>query len=165
MVTYKTVNKLVERFFAILSGISLCVVFIVSFAQVVQRFVFNMSMPWAPDVTRIFFVYSVLCGMCVGVIRKSHLSIDVFVHALPERVRTALALVSDIIVIVFLVFVFKESFPFIAGNTDQTTPYLNFPMSYVYAAFPVCIAVMLAYLAVDSVVTLKDLFGTRREDK
>ncbi len=154
-------NKIVERVFATLSGVSLCVVFIVSFAQVVQRFVFNMSMPWAPDVTRIFFVYSVLCGMCVGVIRKSHLSIDVLVHVLPEKVRTALALASNVIVIIFLVFVFKESFPFIAGNADQTTPYLNFPMSCVYAAFPVCIAVMLAYLALDSAVTLKDIFGAR----
>ena len=152
-------SKIVEKFFATISGISLAIVFIVSFAQVVQRFVFNMSMPWAPDVTRIFFVYSVLCGMCVGVIRKSHLSIDVLVHALPERARVVLAFVSNVLVIIFLCFVFKESFPFIAGNADQTTPYLNFPMSYVYAAFPVCIIVMLAYLMIDSVSVLKNIFA------
>lgn len=158
-------NKLVEKLFATFSGISLAIVFVVSFAQVVQRFVFNMSMPWAPDITRIFFVYSVLCGMCVGVIKKSHLSIDVLVHALPEKVRTVLALVSNIIVMVFLIFVCKESFPFIAGNADQTTPYLNFPMSYVYSAFPICIIVMLAYLAIDSVITLKEIFAFCGGDK
>ena len=102
------------------------------------------------DVIRIFFVYSVFFGMAVGVMKKSHLNIDVFVHALPEKARANLELLSNVLVTVFLSAVFWYSFRFVSANADQYTPYLMFPMSYVYAIIPVCTSVMIAFLAVDT---------------
>ncbi len=131
------------------SGFSLLIVFVVCFAQVVQRYLFSMSIPWATDIIRIFFIYSVFCGMCVGVIRKKHLDIDVLVQLVSPKVRSALAFVSNIIVICFLISVFWYSISFIRDNADQTTPYILFPMSYVYAIFPVTIVVMLLALLLD----------------
>lgn len=140
----------VERFFATISGLCLLVVFLVSFAQVVQRYLFSMSIPWAIDVIRICFIYSVFCGMCVGIIRKTHLNIDVVLQIVPAKVRTGFNILSNVIVAVFLAVVLRYSIPFIQGNADQTTPYLEFPMSYVYAVFPITIVVMLAALAIDT---------------
>jgi len=59
--------------FATASGICLAVVFLVTLGQVVQRYVFHMPMPWATDVTRISFIYSVFFGMGVGVFRACSL--------------------------------------------------------------------------------------------
>lgn len=133
----------------VISGASLLVVFIVCFAQVVQRYLFSMSIPWATDVIRIFFIYSVFCGMCVGLIRKKHLDIDVLIQLVPPKVRSVLAFTSNIIVMIFLAMVLRYSISFILDNADQTTPYILFPMSYVYSIFPVTIVVMLMALLLD----------------
>lgn len=132
-----------------ISGFSLLVVFVICFVQVVQRYIFSMSIPWATDVIRIFFIYSVFCGMCVGLIRKKHLDIDVLIQLVPPKVRFVLALISNIIVFFFLVVVLRYSISFIMDNADQTTPYILFPMSYVYSIFPVTIVIMLMALLLD----------------
>ncbi len=74
----------IENIFSVLTGISLAVVFIVTFGQVIQRYVFQLPMPWATDVIRIFFVYSIFLGMGVGVFKKAHLNIDVLVQVFPS---------------------------------------------------------------------------------
>ena len=139
----------VELAFAIASAVNLAVVFIVTFAQVIQRYFFHMSIPWATDVIRITFVYSIFCGMCVSVIRKSHLNIDVFVQMMPEKVKFVLMLVSNVMILIFIGVVFRYSITFVAANTDQFTPFLAYPMSWVYAIFPIVSFVMLISVFID----------------
>ncbi|MDO5114870.1 MAG: TRAP transporter small permease [Synergistaceae bacterium] len=157
--------KFLDKLFSVMSGVSLVAVFAIAFMQVVQRYIFQISIQWAPDAIRILFVYSVFTGMCVGVLRKSHLNIDVLIHLLPERGRVIIRAVSNILVIIFLSFVFKESFPFIAANRDQMMPYLQYPMSYVYGVFPVCVAVMLFYLIYDTMPAIWHLICGKRGAK
>lgn len=152
--------KIFERFFMWASGGALVIVFVVTFFQVIQRYVFSMSLPWATDVIRIFFIYSVFCGMCVGVIRKKHLDIDVLLQILPQKARSVLGVFSNCVVIFFLGTVMRYSISFIQSNTDQTTPYLLYPMSYIYAIFPITIVVMIAALLLDIVKA----FTGKKED-
>lgn len=142
--------KKVERLFAAISGVSLAIVFVVALAQVVQRYVFNLPLPWATDVVRIFFIYSVFSGMCVGVIRNSHLNIDVLLQIIPQWARSAFGVISNVIVTVFLAVVLRYSIPFIRNNADQYTPYIEYPMSYVYLVFPVTAAVMIIFLLINT---------------
>lgn len=147
--------KKLEWTFSVLSGASLVVVFLVTFGQVVQRYVFQMPMPWSTDVIRIFFVYSVFFGMTVGVLRKSHLNIDVLVQALPKRFAPFFRILSNVVMGIFLGFVLWFSIPFIMANTDQYTPYLMFPMSYVYLVVPITAAIMLLSLVKDSIFEVR----------
>ena len=155
--------KIFERFFMWISGAALAIVFVITFAQVVQRYVFSMSLPWATDIIRIFFIYSVFSGMCVGIIRKSHLNIDVVLQIVSPRVRIVLDLISNCIVIFFLATVMRYSISFIQSNADQTTPYILFPMSYVYAIFPITIVIMVIALLLDSVNIIAILSGKKKE--
>lgn len=150
-----------ENTLSLLSGLSLFIVFVVVFGQVIQRYVFQMPMPWATDTIRIFFVYSVFLGMAVGVLKKSHLNIDVLIHALPTWMKPKFELVANILTMTFLCFVFAYSFSFITANQDQYTPYLMFPMSYVYAVIPLASAAMLLSLAIDTVRMLF-FFGDKK---
>lgn len=146
--------KIASKFFSIVSGLCLLIVFIVTFAQVIQRYVFNMPLPWATDVIRITFIYSVFFGMCVGVLKKSHLNIDVVIKLVPERIRDKIGACTNLLVIAFLTVALRYSIPFIRDNADQVTPYLSFPMSYVYCVFPLTMSVMIVALAIDSLETL-----------
>lgn len=153
----------IERFFAAISGLNLAVVFVVTFAQVIQRYVFNMSIPWATDIIRICFIYSVFGGMCVGVIKKLHLNIDVVAKLVPRKVSKILSLLSNIMIIFFLSIVLCYSIPFILSNMDQYTPYLSFPMSYVYIVFPVTASVMIGALLLDNYYSFSGKTKTVKE--
>ena len=155
--------KKVESFFSFISASCLLIVFFVSFAQVIQRYVFHLSIPWATDVIRIFFIYSVFSGICVGLLKKAHLNIDVILQLVPEKAKPALGILSNLIVGFFLFFVLKSSIPFIMANADQKTPYLLFPMSYLYAIFPITTSVMLLFLFLDTVHSIKLLTNKKAE--
>ena len=143
--------KYLEKILTLLAGLSLLVVFGVVFAQVIQRYVFNIALAWGTDVIRIAFVYSIFLGMTLGVIKKSHLNIDVLVHSLPASWKPFFDFLSNIVMTVFLVFLLIYSVPFIRHNTDQVMPYLNLSMGWVYAVIPLCAAIMILSLAADTV--------------
>ena len=148
--------KKTDSVFSFIGGLSLAVVFIVVFAQVLCRYVVKFSLPWATDVTRIAFVISIFAGMCVGIFRRCHLNIDVFVHILPPKMQEQAALLSNLMVMVFLGVVAWYSIPFIQENGDQFMPYLDwFPMSWIYAVIPVSAAFMILSLLIDTVQRLK----------
>lgn len=107
-------------------------------------------MPWATDVIRIFFVYSVFFGMAVGLFKKSHLNIDVLLQVFPSKTRPYFDLISNVVIFIFLACLLRYSIPFMQANADQYTPYLMFPMSYVYAVIPITVLSMLVFLVIDS---------------
>lgn len=147
--------------FAAMSGFCLAVVFVVTLGQVVQRYIFHLPMPWATDVIRIFFAYSVFFGMTVGVFNKAHLNIDVLIQVLPARLKPWFALLSNGVVFVFLGAVFLFSIPFVRANADQVTPYLLLPMSWLYMVIPLTVGFMLLFLIGDTLRALRDLFVRR----
>ena len=150
-----------EKFLAFLAGGSLFVVFGVTFAQVIQRYVFNVALPWATDVIRIAFIYTIFLGMTLGVVKKLHLNIDFLVHSFPAAWRPFFDVLSNIVTFVFLSAVLIYSVPFIRGNMDQTMPYLNLSMAWVYSVIPAGVAVMLCALAVDTVRGLLSRLGRK----
>lgn len=147
--------KGVQKIFSVFGGICLFIVFSLSFAEVVQRFIFNFSIPWSPDVIRIAFVYSVFIAMAIGVFRKTHLNVDFLVQLFPQKKRVWFDLFSNVITLVFYAVVLRFSITFAMLNSDQGTPYLLFPMSYVYGIIPLVSVFALIFLFFDTYQLLK----------
>lgn len=143
--------KKIESFLSILSGFFLAIVFLVTFAQVVQRYVLHIPIPWANDIIRICFIYSVFLGMAVGVFRKAHINVDVFVNALPSHIKGWSAILINLIVLLFLCVVLYFSYSFTLANRDQYTTYLFIPMSYVYGIVPISVFLMIVFLVIDTI--------------
>ena len=147
--------KTVQKIFALLAGTCVAGVFVITFAQVIQRYVFQLSMPWANDVIQILFTYSVFLGMAVGVFNKSHLNVDVLIQAFPEKTKPWFALFSNIVILVFLSAVLFYSIRFVTDNMDQYMTYVQVPMSLTYAT--VCF--MLVSVVLDLLRQLRGFAG------
>ncbi len=65
---------------------------LVTFVQVVLRYVFNSGFVWALELTTYCFAWMVLLGISYGVKIGSHLGIDAFVKLFPARVERLLVL-------------------------------------------------------------------------
>ena len=66
---------------------------IVTFSQVVARYVFNTGAVWALELTVFLFAWLVLFGMSYGVKAGFHIGVDAFARMLPDRTFRVLALV------------------------------------------------------------------------
>ena len=67
---------------------------VITFANVVARYVFNDNLLWALEATVFLFAWLVLLGASYAVKRSLHLGIDLLVNALGPAARRALGLVS-----------------------------------------------------------------------
>jgi C4-dicarboxylate transporter, DctQ subunit len=67
---------------------------IVTFSQVVARYVFNTGAVWALELTVYLFAWLVLFGMSYGVKVHAHLGIDAVARALPHRAQRVLGLLA-----------------------------------------------------------------------
>src|SRR3546814_6374077 len=77
----RIVNRLEEGFIALFLGGMV----LITFSQVVARYVFNSGAVWALELTTYLFAWLVLIGASYGVKIGAHLGVDAFVKMFPAR--------------------------------------------------------------------------------
>ena len=65
-----------------------------TFVNVVMRYLFNDNILWALEVTVFLFAWMVLVGASYGVKKHFHIGVDVVINLLPEQFRKGCALVA-----------------------------------------------------------------------
>jgi len=86
----RAVNALEEGVIALLFA----AMTLVTFSQVVARYVFNTGVVWALELTVYLFAWLVLFGMSYGVKVHAHLGVDAFVKLFPSRTQRIFALLA-----------------------------------------------------------------------
>jgi C4-dicarboxylate transporter DctQ subunit len=71
-------EKIEEHFL----GVMLAAMTLVTFGQVVARYVFNYSFTWAMELTTVLFAWMIFIGASYGVRVGAHIGIDILVRAL-----------------------------------------------------------------------------------
>ncbi|WP_368646928.1 TRAP transporter small permease [Castellaniella ginsengisoli] len=74
---------------------------VVTFAQVVARYVFNYSFVWALELTMFFFGALIFLGISYGVRVGAHIGVDALVRILPARVAHAMTIASTLLCILY----------------------------------------------------------------
>jgi C4-dicarboxylate transporter DctQ subunit len=86
----RIVNALEEGIIALLFA----AMTLVTFIQVVLRYVFNTGFVWALELTVYLFAWLVLFGMSYGVKVHAHLGVDAFVKLFPGTVQRVFGLIA-----------------------------------------------------------------------
>lgn len=74
---------------------------LVTFVQVVARYVFNYSFVWALELTGVMFAWLIFAGMSYGVRVGAHIGIDALVKAAGPRTRRALGIVAALLCLAY----------------------------------------------------------------
>ena len=109
------VNELEETAIAILLG----AMTIITFVNVVMRYVFNASLIWGLELTLALFAWLVLFGMSYAVKVTAHLGVDAVINILPQRGRRILALIAAACCLVYVFLLMK-------GAWDYWAPFAGF---------------------------------------
>ena len=91
------VDRLEETLIAVFLGLMT----VITFANVIARYVFNDNILWALEATVFLFAWLVLLGASYAVKRSLHLGIDLLINALRPAARRALGLFSVVACLAF----------------------------------------------------------------
>ncbi len=110
----RVIDEIEESFIAILLGIMT----IITFANVIARYVFNTNILWALETTVFLFAWLVLVGASYCVKIGAHLGVDVLVTHLPPGWRKFFGLVAVGACLVFSAFL-------VIGAWQYWTPFIG----------------------------------------
>lgn len=106
--TGRTVDTFEETVIAILLGLMT----IITFINVVARYVFNANILWGLEVTVFLFAWLVLIGISYGVKKSFHLGVDVLINIVPPPVKKLLALIAVAACLAFSLLLLKGSWDY-----------------------------------------------------
>lgn len=109
------VNSLEQNIIAIILG----VMTILTFVNVVLRYVFQSSLIWGLELTLALFAWLVLLGISHAVKINAHLGVDAVINLLPPTARRVLALFAGVLCIFYAVLLLK-------GAWDYWAPFAGF---------------------------------------
>ena len=101
-------DRIEETLIALLLGLMT----MITFANVVARYVFNSNILWALEVTVFLFAWLVLLGVSYGVHKTFHIGVDVVVSALPAGVRKVVTLIAVAACLAFSLLLLKGSWDY-----------------------------------------------------
>lgn len=86
---------------------------LLTFAQVVARYVFNSGFVWALEVTTYMFAWLVLIGISYGVKVGFHIGIDVVVKLMPPRAQRHIGLLASLLCLAYAVILLIGSYRYV----------------------------------------------------
>jgi TRAP-type C4-dicarboxylate transport system permease small subunit len=119
---------------------------IVTFAQVVSRYVFNDPLIWSEEAARYLFVWVSMLGAALGLREGAHYGLDAVRTRLPRRVRLVTGTAAAVIVATFLVVLLMTGIEETQLASMQYSATLPMRMHWAYLALPVGAALMLLHL-------------------
>lgn len=117
----KFVDQLEETFIAVILGLMT----LVTFANVIARYVFNDNLLWALETTVFLFAWLVLIGMSYCVKKNLHLGVDVIINMLSKPWRRILAIIAITACLAYGLLLLKGSwdywYPFVTTRAFYET--------------------------------------------
>lgn len=112
--------------------------------QIVFRYVFNSSLVWSEEVAKALMVWSAFLVAPWGYRMGANVAIEMFVDPFSRRVRRALGLALNLLVLWIAGVFFVESFGFWQRGLDILAASLPIPMAVFYTIVPFAFAGLLA---------------------
>lgn len=142
----KVINQIVDSIMKVGMGISALLVFVLTFANVLCRYVLKAPIAWSTDILRLAFTYTVFWGAAWCVKTHDHLNVDFLLTSIPAKPRRLVELVINVVLCGFFVFLIIYGIQFAQSGLTQTTSYLPIPMTLYYASIPSAGVLMLFYM-------------------
>lgn len=107
-------DKIEENLIAIFLGLMT----VITFANVIARYVFNSNILWALEATVFLFAWLVLVGVSYGVKKSIHLGVDVVLNIVSPPIRRLMIIIAVMCCLLFSILLLK-------GSWDYWSPFVG----------------------------------------
>ena len=123
---------------------------LINFANIIGRYFFAVSIPWAEEIMLFLMVGCVFTGCCAVTWEGRQIRMDVVVAMLPPKLRDFIALLSELVLIAAAAAVAVFAWPVISDLAafDERSQAANFPLVIPQAMIPLGYALMALLVAV-----------------
>lgn len=125
-------------------------------AQVICRFVFKISTPWAEEWARFLFIWIVLLGSSCASKLVKHINIDAIVNLLEGKMLIAIKAMSSLALIAFYAICVKSGWSYTMRGIVQVSAVTITNMALIYVSVPISFGLMLIY---EIEILLQTIFG------
>ena len=135
-------------------------IFIITFLQVVLRYVFNTGLTWVPEIAVFAFITVTLVGCSTGVVNGVHVGVDVLVKKAPPRVQKIFAIFANVCGVALYSFISYACYEFVLyfKGMEQVSIVTEIPIWTMIIYMPVAFAFTAFH-------HLEILWGKFREDE
>ena len=111
---------------------------IITFTQVLSRFIFHLSLGWSEEISRYLFVWIVYISAAMGAKHRRHIRVEIIDTLLPRSISKWFGVLSDILWIAFSLFVAFYGYELVImiSGHGQLSPAVQIPMGLVYMVIP-----------------------------
>lgn len=133
---------------------------------VFYRYVLNNSLSWTEEVARYLMIWFGFIGMGVAMKDERHVGITVIRDLFSEKVTLYLKIISNILIMIFLIYIFRASVKHMSILKFQTSPAVGINMRWPY--FSVTFGSVLMMIEnlkqfIDNILGLKNIKQTTNE--
>jgi len=139
-------GKIIDRVEEGLIAFLLTIMTLLSFTQVVARYVFNYSFVWALELVTFLFAWLIFLGMSYGVRVGGHIGVDALVKSLTPAKARAVGVIATLLCMVYAAIVFYGGWIYVAKMVEigiiaedipipQWVPRLVLPIGYAFLFF------------------------------
>jgi TRAP-type C4-dicarboxylate transport system permease small subunit len=117
--------------------ITVMVVLMALFVNVILRYTINYSLAWSEELVREVIIYTTLIGCSAAVKNRSMIKVDVLLQLVPKT-KYPLLFFSNLVTLVFATMMLYYGWQIAAlqATTNQKTIILEIPLVYLYALMP-----------------------------
>ncbi|MDI6813623.1 MAG: TRAP transporter small permease [Desulfitobacteriaceae bacterium] len=135
------VERIVEGVGSYMMGIMVAIVIY----QVFGRYVLHKTPGWSEEVALLFMTAYGFLSIATGFGRRSHLSVTLLYGHFPAPIRRVLDYFSDILIVLFGVFLFIEGYKFTQLTWSSDLPATGLPNGLQYLVVPITGVVIVIY--------------------
>lgn len=119
-----------------LAAIALIVMTVITFVNVIARYLFSASLSFSDEVTTYLFVLLSLLGTAIAAKRRAHLGLTILTDIVNPKVRKVLLLIGYGIAVIFSAAIFYYGILMVKNQIllGQTTPAMQWP-EWIYGSF------------------------------
>ena len=149
-------HKIVDRCLKVFVGLSLALLVVLTFGQVVGRYVFGRSYGWVEELSVLILCWTAWTSACLLLKDNRHLRVGIVVDRLPEKYGRLVRLSMALVVFVFLVILLYASKGTIEAMADIQFISLPLPINMKFYSVPGGATLLAYYL-------IRALFSEFRE--
>ncbi len=157
----RTIGTAIWKMVDVVAMIAFCIMLILVSAQIVFRYLLQISVPWTEEAARWFYAWQIFLGSAIAMREKLHLRVTILIDYLPVKIQRVLDLLVASAGLAFLagiiwgsLIMIRTVYPVQAGSFPIST-------SYLYLSIPVGLVAMLILSGRD-VISAARQFGQPR---
>jgi TRAP-type C4-dicarboxylate transport system permease small subunit len=144
----RRVHTIAQESVDFVSATLFALVFIAFIIQVASRYLLRNPLGWSAEAIMIVFIWAFFWAAAFSVPLRSHISLDILYNTLPPQGRRWASIVQLSAIAVVFVLALPATLDYVYFMRKIPTSALEIPFVYVFAAFPVFMAVIVVRAAV-----------------